>query len=118
MLFIFELNDTEGAPVPVRDQNPLFAQGIVKEELFPRTIKAAMNFSVEVMETDHYGDNLAGTAAGLRICPERVIIENKSAFRIRLNAKHDIPTKFATLAHELSHIYCGHLGADAQGRWP
>jgi IrrE N-terminal-like domain len=118
VLFLFELNDTAGEPLPGQSENPLFAQGTVAEELYPRAINGAVNFAVEVEETDHYGDTLAGTAAGLGVCPERVIVGKQSAFRIKLNAKHDIPTKFATLAHELGHIYCGHLGADAKGRWP
>lgn len=38
--------------------------------------------------------------------------------RVRVNANHDLPTRFATLAHELGHIYCGHLGGELKGRWP
>jgi len=116
--FLFELGDTDGKPLPGREQNPLFAQGILPERLYQRTISAAERFSVVVLETDNYGDNLAGTAAGLAICPERVINDKQKAFRVKLNLKHDMATKFATLAHELGHIYCGHLGADTQGRWP
>lgn len=58
-----------------------------------------------MVETDQYGDNLAGTAAGLAICPERVANDKHRAFRVKLNTKHDMATKFATLAHELGHIY-------------
>lgn len=28
------------------------------------------------------------------------------------------PSTFATLAHELGHIYCGHLGEGPNGVWP
>jgi Zn-dependent peptidase ImmA (M78 family) len=37
---------------------------------------------------------------------------------IQLNQNHTIPTRFATLSHELGHIFCGHCGADPRGRWP
>ena len=116
--FLFELGDTEGATLPGQDRNPLFARGEFREDLFKNTKKAAENFAVEVVETDQYGEYLAGTAAGLGVCPERVSGVNQRAFRVKLNTKHDLPTRYATLAHELGHIYCGHLGADAKGRWP
>jgi hypothetical protein len=29
----------------------------------------------------------------------------------------DLPGKYATLVHELAHLYCGHLGADHTGGW-
>ncbi|MBU3943134.1 MAG: ImmA/IrrE family metallo-endopeptidase [Proteobacteria bacterium] len=116
--FIFEHGDTEGRPMPAQDKNPLFAEGKVGEQLYQRTKKAADNFSVEVVETDHYGNNLAGTAAGLSVCPEKLQSKSARAFRIKLNSRHDLPSRYATLAHELGHIYCGHLGQDAKGRWP
>ena len=116
--FLFELADTEGVPLPGHTQNPLYAHGIVSEELFARTQAAAKEYGIEVVETDKYGDNLAGTAAGLGAYPELVARDKQRCFRVKLNARHDIPTKFATLAHELGHIYCGHLGDDSKGRWP
>jgi len=35
-----------------------------------------------------------------------------------VNEKLNIAGRFATLAHELGHIYCGHLGAHPEGFWP
>ena len=36
--FLYEQNDTKGRPIPGQDQNPLFAQGVVPEELYGRTL--------------------------------------------------------------------------------
>ena len=116
--FLYEQNDTEGRPIPGQDQNPLFAQGVVPEELYGRTKAVAENFAVTVVETEQYGNSLAGTAAGIGTCTESTPGEKQWNFRVKLNAKHDVPTKYATLAHELGHIYCGHLGGDSNGRWP
>ena len=33
-------------------------------------------------------------------------------YRLRINQTHDPNVQFATLAHELAHLYLGHLGAD------
>ena len=39
-------------------------------------------------------------------------------FKITLNSKHNESTRFVTLAHELAHVYCGHLGGHPKRRWP
>ena len=98
----------------------LFAQGRIPQALYNQTIIAANRYGVLVEETDSYGSLLAGTAAAITLLPEKLPLspQSGSRYRVRINAKHDIPTRFATLSHELAHVYCGHLGADAKGRWP
>ena len=80
----------------------------------------AKRHRVEVVETDQYGALLAGTAAAINQVPERLSSSRDGPlWRVKVNARHeDLPTRFATLTHELGHIYCGHLGADPGGRWP
>jgi hypothetical protein len=31
-------------------------------------------------------------------------------YELKLNSKHSASENYATLAHELGHLYCGHLG--------
>lgn len=118
--FVFEFSDTEGEEVPGQNKNVLFAEGQIPAEQYDRTKAAAAQYGIEIQETDQYGTLLAGTAAAIGHLPQRLqpVYKGAAQFRIRLNAKHDLPTRFATLAHELGHIYCGHLGADRKGRWP
>ncbi len=125
--FVFEQGDTEGRPLPGAKDSSLFATGELSQKIYDQTLKAAEKYEIEVEESEQYGVLLAGTAAGFSVLPETFqgicIFETGQekvvrGFRIRLNAKHDLPTRFATLAHELGHIYCGHVGADSKGRWP
>jgi len=118
--FVFEVSDTDGKAIPGEQASSLFADGAVSEKYYLRTKAAAAKFAIEVLETDQYGAHLAGTAAAMRMLPEQMASTQKDAmrFRVKVNSKHDLPTRFATLAHELGHIYCGHLGADQKGRWP
>jgi hypothetical protein len=118
--FVFEFNDTEGAEIPGERMSTLFAKGIIAEDQYIRTKATCANYGIEVVETDQYGTLLAGTAAAINIFPEVLPWKMKESprYRVKLNAKHDLPSRFSTLAHELGHIYCGHLGADAKGRWP
>lgn len=39
------------------------------------------------------------------------------AFLIRLNDASPVATQFATLCHELAHIYCGHCGHQGPDDW-
>src|SRR5439155_9836033 len=39
-------------------------------------------------------------------------------YEILLNAQHSAEAKYATLTHELGHLYCGHLGTPNPKWWP
>lgn len=116
--FVFEQGDTEGNPLPGENDNPLFATGTLSQSVYDQTCKAAEKYGIYVEHSDSYGMLLAGTAAGFSVMPEMFETKAGREFRVRLNAKHDLPTRFCTLAHELGHIYCGHVGSDSKGRWP
>lgn len=116
--FVYELGDTDGRPVPGEHASPLLAFGHLSQKAYDTTRQTAAKYGVEVVETDRYGANLAGTAAGCAVTPEKVAGQGDVIYRIKLNAKHDLPTRYATLAHELGHVYCGHVGGDPKNRWP
>ena len=118
--FAFEFADTYGEEIPGEKLNTLFAEGPIPADQYQRKLAAAEKYGVSVSETDQYGTLLAGTAAALASLPKATGETRKTnvRYRVRINAKHDLPTRFAALAHELGHIYCGHTGADIQGRWP
>lgn len=115
--FVYELGDTAGKLVPAQDKNSLFASGVVLNSLWKRVVKAAEKYNVEIVQSQQQGTALAGTAASFTDYPSFETGKQRR-FRVKLNANHDLPTRFATLAHELGHIYCGHIGRDHKGRWP
>ena len=137
--FNFELGDTEGEPVDGDSSDPFRAFGHVPIVKLEKVIAAAGSFGVGVEFTEHYGMNLAGTAAAMpfddtsqmlidELGLEGIANDTRARkkkepirryyWRIRVNRNHDDATKFATLAHELGHIYCGHLGPGPGGVWP
>lgn len=116
--FLYEIGDTEGWEVPGEQSSPLLADDELSQSVYDNTLTAAAKYGVAVAETDRYGMFLAGTATGLKVQPQRITKNAERPFRVKLNSKHDMPTRFATLAHELGHIYCGHVGRDRKGRWP
>ncbi len=54
----------------------------------------------------------------LTMPPEPVFCDIKVRCELLLNAKHSSEAKYATLAHELAHLYCGHLGIPNSDWWP
>lgn len=117
--FVYDYADTLGAPMQGEKDNPLLAQGVLHKATYDRIKGAAAKYRVLVEICDQYGLTLAGTASSPGAMPQPLApTKEHPLWRIRLNARHDLPTRFATLAHELGHIYCGHVGADPKGRWP
>jgi hypothetical protein len=68
----------------------------------------------------HWIDLDAGDgSAGSICCVQRA---NKtdpySVYRLSINEKHEPAVKFATLIHELAHLFLGHLGKDGNLKIP
>jgi hypothetical protein len=116
---VYEYSDVFGVSIPGEDASSLFATGDISQKIHTRVIAGARGHRIHVSETDDYGGLLAGTAEALSHLPG-VLADSKEGplWSVKINARHDLATRFATLTHELGHIYCGHLGADPKGRWP
>jgi len=67
-----------------------------------------LKIGIEVELRDR-GTNLAGSVQRL--------INRKPPFHLVLNLKHTEAQQLATLAHELAHVFCGHLGFCEDGFW-
>ncbi len=116
VLFMYEATDTAGPPLSIEVNSTLLAEGDFSDRQWRAACRRAESFGVKVQPTA-FGAHLAGTAQGIREYPVAVQ-QGESRWLVRTNSNFDLPTQMATLAHELGHIYCGHCGADPEGRWP
>jgi len=130
VLFVFDISDTEqipGAPsVPEHALNPFHIyRGQVGNKL-ERTIENAKRDGIRVSEADH-GSQRAGSiqCASGRQFLELISPESNLRFRrvqlwyeLLLNSSLSPESKYATLVHELGHLYCGHLGTPHEKWWP
>ena len=119
--FVYEQGDTEGAALPGFDAwNSLSASGKVSADYWGRAVQEAKRCGIAIELVNNYGAGLAGTAAAHSGSDQghTEIGAAQERFRIKLNAGMNEPSRFATLGHELAHIYCGHLGGDPRNRWP
>ena len=143
---VYELEDT-GPPLE-RDAlaDPFAVQGEFRTAFMSRlasNLKKQKGFKIKI-EGRRQGYNRAGSAAAQgnlwNLQTERIgrfaaehgkshSIETQArvpAFRITVNDRLQPGERFITVAHELAHIFCGHLGGctspsnrqDDEGGWP
>ncbi len=114
--YVFELLDTYGDdPFPEKLLDPFNPEGIISEKNFKNLTNNLKCDGIFYSEADR-GSSSAGF---IQIC-DRIksmeIIKKKKKIRIKVlydmvvNRSHSLETRFATILHELGHIYCGHLG--------
>lgn len=122
--FVFELGDTNAIgkeELPKSLINPFKVEGEI--------LKAAFNKFIDNLKTDGilYAQSNHGTgSAGYikksngesvqEITTKKKTTFVKVLFELVVNGNHSNEIKFATIAHELGHLYCGHLGI-ANVKW-
>jgi hypothetical protein len=131
VMFVFDVSDTEPEPeapdLPKEVTQPFEVyQGRVYAEL-EMTIENAKRDGVAVSVQDA-GSQRAGSiepttakrllsvVAKSRPKPENVLVPLR--YELLLNEKHSREALYATLVHELAHLYCGHLGSPNENWWP
>lgn len=103
---VYDLMDTEGSPVP-RDVEAFPAQGLVLAGDIEHYRERLAQRAIEWIEVDA-GDGRAGWIRLLTGAGEA----ERRRYRMGINRNHPLKTQFVTLAHELGHLFLGHLGGD------
>jgi hypothetical protein len=112
VMFVYDLADTDGKPAPKTLLDPFYTEGEVPGLVWKTVLKNCEREGFTVVE-EELAPSQAGWVTG-RIGERSV----PPFFKITLNSKHNESTRFVTLAHELAHVYCGHLGGHPKRRWP
>ena len=105
---VYDVLDTEGQPLPEAASQMFRATGPVTKAQMQGWVKRLGRKNI-LVEMRDWGDAKAGEI----ICevPAKQAHE-VSQYRLRINRNHDPNVQFATLAHELGHLFLGHLGLD------
>ena len=111
--FVFDIQDTEGREVPV-DAFAFPTFGDMSEQRFAEFTQALSGERIAIHEFDA-GDESAGWIRLLERSQSRT---GKNLYQLAYNRNHPPPTRFVTVAHELAHLYLGHLGPDRGRRVP
>lgn len=110
---VYDVEDTEGAPLP-RDVNPFATAGSISGDRLDSFIKRLGRKNVLV----EWIDGGSGKAGSIGICRQSDSKGVLPTYRLAINKNHLPAAQFATLAHELGHLYLGHLGPHRQFRIP
>jgi hypothetical protein len=114
---VYDVEDTAGAPLPEDVLSPFRASGIITQNRMTEYAGRLFSKGIDVGTID-CGPGLAGHIHSLEVGHASSNRAEKPSYRIRINAHHDVNTQFATLIHELAHLYLGHLGADVNLKIP
>ena len=131
ILFVFDASDTEpmpnAPPLPVQVRDPFQVRSGKVGGRLALTVENAKRDGVRVSERAD-GSQRAGSIqhaiAGQHL---EFTIANKPVsksrqiplwFELVLNSRLSTESRYATLVHELAHLYCGHLGTPDDRWWP
>ncbi len=121
VMFVFDVSDTEGAPLPVEIENPFEVRGGKVDFQLERTITNAQRDGIRITKV-RFGSQTAGSIGSTRSPTQHIQIDDETSVPLRyemlLNLNHSQESQYATLVHELAHLYCGHLGTPNDKWWP
>ncbi len=131
VMFVFDVSDTEplpGAPpLPPEVVAPFDVCGGEIGDQLERTIENAKRDGIRVALRDAgsqsagqigFAANNAWLEVVVRLVPQREVVKVPVRYELLLSASLSREARYATLVHELAHLYCGHLGTPNENWWP
>ena len=132
IMFGYDVSQTKGRPLPAGFDNPFKTSGLLREGEFRKILANAKGDGIRVIHK-----SLGSTMGGYVADPTRlyfciglgfVLDEDRPTMlmgarqvpvlaEITLNSNLPQETNYATLIHELAHLYCGHLGTPDPKWW-
>ncbi len=104
---VYDVVDTESAELP-RDVFSFYAQGPVDEGRIASFMEPLRRKNIDWSWVDA-GDERAGS---IRLIKRATNDKEASEYRIHINRNHSPAVQFMTVAHELAHLFLGHMGPD------
>jgi hypothetical protein len=135
VMFVFDVSDTEPGPkafhLPKAVTNPFDGLSGLVGTTYERTIENAKRDGVLISEKKE-GSQSAGSISSwcakgsqpmlfqIGTDPQKypIFVPIPIRYSILLNAIMSREAKYATIVHELAHIYCGHIGTPNVKWWP
>ena len=112
---VYDVMDTEGATLPA-DVFSFISKGTMTQDTVRAFARRLASREILVGWIDS-GDASAGY---IRVAsrPSTDDAKGTITYAVRINCNHDPAVQFTTLAHELGHLYLGHLGKDKKQKIP
>lgn len=104
---VYDVMDTEGDDIP-EDVFSFISTGPMDDNRLNSIINGMTCKHIQ-WECADRGDSHAGT---IRVIKRSTESSSPSIYSVMINSNHPAPVKFTSMAHELAHLYLGHLGSD------
>jgi hypothetical protein len=118
--FVFDIKDTEGYPVAEGLLTSPIAKPKHISKVYENTIFNCTIQGISVYETSLEQGNMdtaTRITPALRKKYKDLQLKKDSNYLITINQRHSLEDKYSSLAYELGHIFCGHLGIDSNAWW-
>ncbi|MGA7324777.1 MAG: ImmA/IrrE family metallo-endopeptidase [Rhodomicrobium sp.] len=109
--FVFDILDTVGRALPP-NAFKFPTLGNLTDEQFAEHMKFVVKDNIALVPLD-VGDKEAGW---IRLKARSTDTKRRHQYELGYNKHHPAPTRLVTVAHELGHLYLGHLGEDRARR--
>jgi len=121
ILFLFDIQDTEGTPVPSALLRPREIDGQQLGKFYATTLHNAAIHGISVYETalnSHEIDAASRITPAVRKKYQNLNLPKDTCYLIFIDKTLTLEDRYAALTHELGHIFCSHLGIDQHAWWP
>jgi hypothetical protein len=121
ILFLFDIGDTEGAPVPSHLLQPREIDDQQLGKFYGTTLHNAAIHGIAVYETalnSHEIDAASRITPAVRKKYQNLNLPKDTRYLIFIDKTLTLEARYAALTHELGHIFCSHLGIDQHAWWP
>lgn len=104
---VYDVIDLVGGNIPV-DAQAFVAKGAITEDRITTFIERMESKDIAVSITDA-GDGKAGS---IQMTESPKDEKTRGCYKMKVNGNHAPAVRFVTIAHELAHLFLGHLGPD------
>jgi len=120
VMFVFDVSDTEGEFLPMEVDRPFETTGVDASRILGRLLHNCPRDGIDV-HVAKYGSQQAGEIQVASGPPKSTKFRGKPVricYTVKLNQDLNAGGQYASLVHELAHLYCGHLGTSNPRWWP
>jgi hypothetical protein len=118
--FVFDLKDTEGEPISPAMLKPVDTTERVQKDIFEKTLHNCVVHGIAVREVVLKNGDSGGAIPltyNVQKQYKNLNLDSRMKYLILLENEQTLEEKYSSLAYELGHIFCGHLGIDDKAWW-
>ncbi len=121
ILFLFDIQDTEGTPLPSALLRPREIDEQQLAKFYATTLHNAAVHGIAVYETAFNSDEIdtvSRITPALRKKYQNLELPKDTSYLILIDKILPLADRYASLAYELGHIFSSHLGINRHAWWP